>query len=81
MYVQLCMCSYLCAVMYVQLCMYSYVCAVMYVQLCMYSYVCTVLYAEDIKKLKIKILIKEMCISLVHIVQLYYNVRWKKRKT
>jgi hypothetical protein len=37
--------------------------------------VCTVMYAEDIIKLKMKILINEMCISLVHIVQLFYNAR------
>jgi len=41
--------------------------------------VSTVMYVEDIKKLKFKILIKGLCISLVHIVQLYYNARRKKK--
>jgi hypothetical protein len=37
-------------------------------------------HVEDIKKLKIKTLIWEMCMSLVYIVQLYYNARCRKHK-
>ena len=35
---------------------------------------------EDIKKLKIKILIEKRCIWLVNILQLYYNAWCKKHK-
>ena len=38
-------------------------------------------HVEDIKKLKIKILIWEMSISLVYIVTLHYNARCKKHET
>jgi len=36
-------------------------------------------HVEDTKKLKIKILIYEMCISLVYIVQSYYSAQCKKQ--